>query len=69
VRYCIENGKDIPGLTLQEFQQFSTIIDADIFDYVTLEASVNARKATGGTARSAVEKELGRARNELTAEQ
>jgi argininosuccinate lyase len=65
VRYCIENSKDIPDLTLAEFQQFSTDIDADIFDYITLEASVNARKATGGTARSAVEKELSLARQAL----
>ncbi len=62
VRYCVENGKDIPALTLQEFQKFSADIDGDIFDYVTLEASVNARKATGGTARSAVEKEITLAR-------
>jgi len=62
VRYCIENGKDIPELSLEEFQQFSPAIEADIFDYVTLEASVNARKATGGTAREAVESEIARAR-------
>jgi argininosuccinate lyase len=65
VRYCIDNGKDIPELTLEEFQQFSPVIDVDIFDHVTLEASVNARKATGGTARSAVEKELALARRTL----
>jgi argininosuccinate lyase len=65
VRYCIDNGKNIPELTLEEFQQFSPIIDVDIFDHVTLEASVNARKATGGTARSAVEKELALARRTL----
>ncbi|MGK2905663.1 MAG: argininosuccinate lyase [Desulfuromonadales bacterium] len=65
VRYCIETGKDIPELTLEEFQKFSTAIDADIFDHITLEASVNARKATGGTARSAVEKELALARQAL----
>jgi argininosuccinate lyase len=65
VRYCIENGKDIPGLTLEEFRQFSSDIEADIFAYVTLEASVNARKATGGTAREAVERELALARQAL----
>lgn len=58
VRYCVENGKDIPELTLDEFRQFSELIEEDIYDYVTLEASVNARKATGGTAREAVEREL-----------
>ena len=62
VRYCVETGKDIPELTLEEFRQFSKKIEADIFDAVTLEASVNARKATGGTARSAVEQEIARAR-------
>ncbi len=60
VRYCVESGKDIPELSLEEFRQFSDLIDEDIYDYVTLEASVNARKATGGTAREAVERELAR---------
>ncbi len=66
VRYCIESGKDIPELTLDEFRQFSKKIEADIFDAVTLDASVNARQATGGTARAAVEREIARARQELT---
>jgi argininosuccinate lyase len=65
VRYCIENNKEISQLTLDEFRQFSNEIDADIFQYVTLEASVNARRATGGTAREAVEREIARARQAL----
>jgi argininosuccinate lyase len=64
VRYCIENGKDIPELTIDEFKSFSDSIEADIYDFVTLEASVNARRATGGTAREAVEYELKLARDE-----
>ncbi len=60
VRYCVETGKDIPELTLEEFRNFSELIGQDIYDFVTLEASVNARKATGGTARTAVERELAR---------
>jgi len=64
VRYCIENNKDIPKLTLDEFKQFSDVIGEDIYDFVTLEASVNARRATGGTARSAVESEIARARQQ-----
>jgi argininosuccinate lyase len=60
VRYCVETGKDIPDLSLEEFRRFSPLIDADIYDFVTLEASVNARSATGGTARAAVERELAR---------
>ena len=64
VRYCIENNKDIPELSLADFKTFSDVIEADIYDFVTLEASVNARRATGGTAREAVERELKRARSE-----
>jgi argininosuccinate lyase len=64
VRYCIETGKDIPELSLEEFRQFSPLIEADIYQFVTLEASVNARRATGGTAREAVEREIARARTE-----
>ena len=65
VRYCVENGKDIPALTLEEFRQFSSDIGPDIYDYVTLEASVNARKSTGGTARETVEREITLARSAL----
>jgi argininosuccinate lyase len=65
VRYCLETGKAIPDLTLEEFRQFSKKIEADIFAAVTLEASVNARQATGGTARRAVEAEIARARAAL----
>ncbi len=68
VRYCIEHGKDIPELTLEEFHQFSDKIESDIYDFVTLDASVNARSATGGTARKAVERELKRARAERQAQ-
>ncbi|MCD4688828.1 MAG: argininosuccinate lyase [Desulfuromonadaceae bacterium] len=64
VRYCIENNKDIPELSLEEFRSFSEHIEADIYDYVTLDASVNARRATGGTAREAVQREIDRARQD-----
>ncbi|AJF05752.1 argininosuccinate lyase [Geoalkalibacter subterraneus] len=62
VRYCIEHKKEIEELTLEEFRIFSDLIGEDIYDYVTLDASVNARRATGGTAREAVEREIQRAR-------
>lgn len=66
VRYCIENNKDIPELSVDEFRQFSDLIDTDIYDFVTLESSVNARTATGGTARCAVEREIALARQAQT---
>jgi len=36
------------------------MIAADIYDSITLEASVNARRATGGTALEGVKREIDR---------
>ncbi len=59
VAYGIENNKDLSEMTLEELQQFSNEITADVFDVLTLEGSVAARDHIGGTApnqvRSAVE--------------
>jgi argininosuccinate lyase len=62
VRYCIENEMDIPELSLAKWQLFSGRIEDDIFASITLEASVNARKATGGTALERVKAEIARAK-------
>ncbi|WP_185233533.1 argininosuccinate lyase [Teredinibacter franksiae] len=50
VAYGIEQGKDLSEMSLQELQQFSSIIDNDVFDVLTLEGSVSARNHIGGTA-------------------
>jgi argininosuccinate lyase len=60
VRFCIEQRKDLPELSLAEWQSFSKMIGADIFDAISLEASVNARRATGGTALERVKAEIER---------
>jgi argininosuccinate lyase len=62
VRYCIEMKKDLPELSLDEWRGFSEYIDADIFVAISLEASVNARNATGGTALERVKEEIARAK-------
>jgi argininosuccinate lyase len=64
VRYCMENGKDLPELPIETWKAFSERIEADIFEAITLEASVNARKATGGTALERVRAEIERAKTE-----
>ena len=37
-------------MSLDELRTFSTDIEADVFDVLTLEGSVNARNHIGGTA-------------------
>ena len=62
VRHCIEEKKELPELTLEEWRGFSEKIEEDIFAAITLEASVNARHATGGTALERVKEEIERAK-------
>jgi argininosuccinate lyase len=50
VAYGIEQSKDLSDMSLEELQQFSDKIQADVFDVLTLEGSVNARDHLGGTA-------------------
>ena len=50
VAYGIEQSKDLSEMTLSELQQFGHQIQADVFDVLTLEGSVNARDHLGGTA-------------------
>jgi argininosuccinate lyase len=64
VRYCIEQGKKLEELTPAEWQGFSDKIGDDIYHAITLEASVNARCATGGTALVRVKAEIERIKKE-----
>ncbi len=54
VAYGIESGKDLGEMSLEELQQFSDTIGADVFEVLTLEGSVSARNHIGGTAPSQV---------------
>ena len=50
VRYGVDNKKDLSEMTLDELQQFSAVIEQDVFTVLTLEGSVAARDHIGGTA-------------------
>ena len=50
VRFCIEAGQDLANVSLDKLQEFSSVIDKDVFDFLTLDGSVSARSHTGGTA-------------------
>ncbi|MDD2337042.1 MAG: argininosuccinate lyase [Geobacteraceae bacterium] len=65
VRYCIEHGKRLEELSPAEWKAFSDLIGDDIYADITLEASVNARSATGGTALVRVQAELERLKKDL----
>ncbi len=58
----VSSSKDLSELTLEELQQFSDKIEADVFDVLTLEGSVEARNHIGGTAPEQVKKAIALAR-------
>jgi HPt (histidine-containing phosphotransfer) domain-containing protein len=62
----VQESKDLSELTLEQLQQFSDLIQADVFEKaLTLEASVNARNHIGGTAPAQVEAAIERAHARL----
>ena len=65
VASCIRDGKTLEALTLAELRKFSPAIEADALAQVTVEHSINSRRATGGTARQTVAKAIKQARAEL----
>jgi len=62
VAFCVEKSCDLADLKLTELKQFSTVIDEDVFDVLTLEGSVAARNHVGGTAPAQVLAAISRAR-------
>jgi argininosuccinate lyase len=60
----VSTEKDLSELSLEELQQFSEKIEADVFDVLTLEGSVGSRNHIGGTAPEQVRKAINLARAE-----
>ena len=65
VRSAIESGRDLSGMSLDELRAFSSVIEEDVFDVLTLEGSVAARNHLGGTAPSQVRAAVVRAKVRL----
>ncbi|MBQ2967057.1 MAG: argininosuccinate lyase [Clostridia bacterium] len=55
VFYCISKDKALEDLTIDEFKEFSPLIEEDVYDAISLETCVNERKIYGGPAKEAVE--------------
>jgi len=66
VRLGVESNRDLSDISLQELQQFSTEITADVFDILKLEGSVAARSHIGGTAPDTVRAAIVSARAQLS---
>jgi argininosuccinate lyase len=65
VLHGIETGSDLAEMTLEELQEFSDVIDTDVFRVLSLEGSVAARNHTGGTAPDQVRSAVAAVRSRL----
>jgi argininosuccinate lyase len=65
VAYGLSAGKELIDFTLDELQQFSPLIEEDVFQVLSVPGSVNSRISIGGTASACVAAALAKAANEL----
>ena len=65
VRWCLENGRRLDDLRLDEYRMFSPLFDEEVVRAAGVEASVRARNVYGGTAPGQVLARLTEARDEV----
>ena len=49
VRYCIDNGKKLDDLSVEEFNKFSPLITDDVYQFIDVRNCVERRSSFGGT--------------------
>ncbi len=65
VMRAIELETQIEEMNIEELQKFSRLIEADVYEALSLEQTIASKSQTGGTARASVKESLARARREL----
>lgn len=65
VALCQQRDIELADLPLAELQEFSAVIENDVFEILSVKGSVNSRISTGGTAESQVTRALERAEQQL----
>ena len=58
VLYCIDQGKGLEELTLDEFKTFSDVIENDIFEAIDLDTCVRERKTIGAPGAEAMNRAI-----------
>ncbi len=68
VRFCIDKGTDLEGLTMKEWTAFSKSFGVDIKEAISIKTSLKSRGIAGGTAPANVAKALKKALKEVAVE-
>ena len=54
VLYCLDKGRAIDELSIEELQKISPVFEADVYDAISLKTCVEKRLTTGGPGRQAM---------------
>ena len=69
VHYCIEQGKVLQQLTLEELQAMSPLFAEDIHHFLDIETCVDQRNTYNGTSPASVQRQCGKGHDTIAAEQ
>ncbi|MBQ9756022.1 MAG: argininosuccinate lyase [Clostridia bacterium] len=58
VAYCIQNGKVLETLSLDEYKSFDQTFEQDVFEEISLKTCVEKRISKGGTSPKSVEEQI-----------
>lgn len=67
VQYCLEKGRELESLSLEELRRFSPEFDKDFFACLSLDAVLASHDVEGGTSPARVQKALAEAERRLAA--
>ena len=67
VKQCIQEGKTLDTLSLEEYKQASPLIEEDVYTHIDLSTCVSKRVSAGGTSVQSVEKQIAAVRGTLEA--
>ena len=65
VKYCIERGSTLEGLSLEEYRRFSPVFDQDVYEAIDLLTCVGLRDLPGGPAPARVRETIAATREKL----
>jgi argininosuccinate lyase len=65
VQYCIQNGKTLETLAIEEYQKFDPDFEEDLYEQINLETCVRARNVHGGPAPECVSEQIDKIRIKL----
>lgn len=65
VLYCLKKGLPLDRMSLEEYKEFSPLVEGDVYQAIDIKNCVGARKAPGGPAPEAVAGAIARARKRL----